>query len=480
MRHGIQDTTISDNVVLVRCQNRRFNWSLPHQPETMPESTASAFWMRYAGRSWLVTCYHAIGDSYHITIESTKDGAIRTPCHVLFGCPILDIAVLEPDTESTGVHVRTPFTPLQLRSSPSSISGPPIGCATLAVGFPLGQTHLKITRGILSGQQNDMYQTDAPINPGNSGGPLLWEGRVIGVNARMSFMANDVGYAIPIHRVLFLLDSGFRDPCIPFPRNWGVSYNPPSDCSKHGVEIISVYPDQLMSSTSLRPGDVWTHVDGSPISSLGELSKRWLGQKLSLANYLTHIPFGHRVQIRFRRGKQSLTDVFVMRPEHPAIVYHECFNERAPIPYLYAIGLVMVPVCENILRHRGTLLKNTLFRTDVEDPILEPTVDLHNSAILQCADPENWSTGRIIVTNVLKGSRVDKHHLFKIGDILVRINGKPVHTIADVLRSFMRPSRTILLTMASGRKAVFDRESIRKEELVLQKLHKYTPNMTMF
>lgn len=400
----------------------------------------------------------------------------------MFGCPVLDIAILElmtPDLlyASRSSPLLLPLVYRAFSSSDAIIPGPPVGGATLAVGFPLGQTHLKITRGILSGQQDNMYQTDAPINPGNSGGPLLWNGKVVGVNARMSFMANDVGYAIPIHKVLNLLDSSFRDPCIPYPRTWGVSYNPPSDFSPDGVEIVSVYPDQLMSKTEIQKGDVWTHINGCPISNLGELSKRWLGQKLSLANYLTHKQLGEYVEIRFRRGKTLLKDNFQILPDGSTITYRERFHERVPIPYLYAMGLVIVPVCENLIRNRGSILKNILFRSIVEDPILEDTVDLNNVSILECAQLELWNRDHVIVTNVLKGSRVDRYHLFKVGDILEKINNQIIHSIADVVRALESSRRTVVVIMKSGRRAIFNRDCLRKEEITLQKIHKYTSSL---
>ena len=54
-----------------------------------------------------------------------------------------------------------------------------------ALGFPFGgqQSNLKVTKGIVSGRNDGLIQTDAALNPGNSGGPLLSNGTVVGINA---------------------------------------------------------------------------------------------------------------------------------------------------------------------------------------------------------------------------------------------------------------------------------------------------------
>ena len=47
------------------------------------------------------------------------------------------------------------------------------GEEVMTLGYPLGMNSLKLTVGIISGRQDNLFQTDAPLNPGNSGGPML-------------------------------------------------------------------------------------------------------------------------------------------------------------------------------------------------------------------------------------------------------------------------------------------------------------------
>jgi uncharacterized Fe-S radical SAM superfamily protein PflX len=115
----------------------------------------------------------------------------------------------------------------------------------------------------------------------------------------------------------------------------------------------------------------------------------------------------------------------------------------------------------------------------VEDPILEETVDMNDVSILECAYPQNWNTGHVMISNVLKGSRVDRYHLFKVGDILANINHEAVHSIPDVVRALKASGPKIIVVMRSGRRAIFNRSHLQKEDISLQKIHNYTNTFTL-
>jgi len=91
-----------------------------------------------------------------------------------------------------------------------------LGRTVIAIGNVLGNFQNTVSVGVISGLSREitagdvitkqtaklrgLIQTDAAINPGNSGGPLInMEGRAIGINAAMVFMAENVGFALPIN-----------------------------------------------------------------------------------------------------------------------------------------------------------------------------------------------------------------------------------------------------------------------------------------
>ena len=88
----------------------------------------------------------------------------------------------------------------------SSLKDVKLGDSVIALGFPMNynnqkyvkSNNIKITKGIISGQQFGIYQTDSPINPGNSGGPLIKNNKVIGINSAIIVQAQNIGYSIPV------------------------------------------------------------------------------------------------------------------------------------------------------------------------------------------------------------------------------------------------------------------------------------------
>jgi serine protease Do len=93
-----------------------------------------------------------------------------------------------------------------------------IGETVVAIGNPFGLEN-SVTVGVISGQNrtfnspscgyvcSGLLQTDAPINPGNSGGPLFnLDGELVGINLAVAQGAQNIGFAIPVHKVVDLLE----------------------------------------------------------------------------------------------------------------------------------------------------------------------------------------------------------------------------------------------------------------------------------
>merc|ERR1719473_2342759 len=82
-----------------------------------------------------------------------------------------------------------------------------MGEEVVALGFPLGQSNLKISNGVIAGNEevdeNICIQSTAPISPGSSGGPLLNEEgtEVLGVNFAKATTGENINYVIPAWRV---------------------------------------------------------------------------------------------------------------------------------------------------------------------------------------------------------------------------------------------------------------------------------------
>jgi serine protease Do len=93
-----------------------------------------------------------------------------------------------------------------------------IGETVIAIGNPLGLEN-SVTVGVLSGinrvfknleceyECQGLLQIDAPINPGNSGGALFnADGELMGINLAVVAGAQNIGFAVPVGRVIRLLE----------------------------------------------------------------------------------------------------------------------------------------------------------------------------------------------------------------------------------------------------------------------------------
>jgi putative serine protease PepD len=191
--------------------------------------------------------------------------------------------------------------PLPLGNSENVQVGDPV----VAIGAPFDLANT-VTSGIISAKERpitaggekgdgsdtsyvDALQTDAPINPGNSGGPLVdSKARVIGINSAIRSAGDGsekgggqagsigLGFAIPINQ-----GKRVAEELINFGRAThpviGVTLD--TEFTGDGARIAdkgqnggpSVSENGPGEKAGLKPGDVITEVDGSPVHSSDEL-----------------------------------------------------------------------------------------------------------------------------------------------------------------------------------------------------------------
>jgi serine protease Do len=152
----------------------------------------------------------------------------------------------------------------------------------MAMGAPFGFVR-SVSLGIVSNMHrclgaspyNLWIQTDAAINPGNSGGPLVnVRGEVIGINARGIFMADNIGFAIPVNRVKEVVDAIKRFGLVP--RSWtGMQLQPLRDFEKSifiqaaaGVMVASIDRRSPAEQAGLKMGDRILRVNGAKVIGL--------------------------------------------------------------------------------------------------------------------------------------------------------------------------------------------------------------------
>jgi S1-C subfamily serine protease len=176
---------IKYSIVRILSQNIQFDKKLPYQINAINQGVGTGFF--YNKKGYLITCFHVVSQSKMILVEIPAEGFTKYPAFVVAVCPEFDLAILH-------VPNYTPKSVIPLMKNVKIIQGGDVE----AIGFPLGQNTIKITKGVISGTTFGSIQTDTPLNPGNSGGPLMYQNQVIGINNAVLMGGSNIGFAVPI------------------------------------------------------------------------------------------------------------------------------------------------------------------------------------------------------------------------------------------------------------------------------------------
>lgn len=183
------------------------------------------FFKQYFGEAYSkgTLKYRSIGSGVIID----KSGLIVTNAHVvqkaskifvvLKDGALFNAEILKVSQSDDLALIKTELPYIIEGVKPADIEDLMIGETVIAIGNPLGLEN-SVTVGVISGKDrtfssteceyscSGMLQTDASINPGNSGGALLnLNGRLVGINLAVVQNAQNIGFAIPVNKILNLL-----------------------------------------------------------------------------------------------------------------------------------------------------------------------------------------------------------------------------------------------------------------------------------
>lgn len=187
-----------------------------------------------------------------------------------------------------------------------------VGDEVVAIGNALGEFHNTVTSGIISGygrnitasssqsgdslllptsgtseNLNDLFQTDAAINEGNSGGPLVnLNGQVIGINTAIASNSQNIGFSIPINDVKGLIKEvittgKFERPflgvrylpiTLGVKQHYNLKLNNGAYIPKGSPGTPSIISGSAAQKAGLKPGDIITKVDNTPVNLKNDLS----------------------------------------------------------------------------------------------------------------------------------------------------------------------------------------------------------------
>ncbi len=264
-------------------------------------------------------------------------------------------------------------------------------------------------------------QTDASISPGNSGGPLVnTAGEVVGINARGTIVGGDLGFAVPAETVRFVASQLRAHGVV----NWswtGLQLQALRDFNRNmyfdgtqGVVVSGTDPESPARRAGFLPRDRILAVNDEPLTALTEEDLPAVRRLLGL------LPKGTPARFAVLRDGQELT------------------VELTP-------------------REKGRVEGEEL-----DCPRWDLTVKVINQ--FDNADLHFYRPQGVFIYGIKDSGNAANSNL-RVRDIVVRIDGKEVKTLADVaaihkeaLANIERNSRVVFTVMRGGqtRQVVLD------------------------
>src|SRR6266513_3055394 len=347
------------------------------------QSEGSGFIVRPEG--YIFTNFHVVEGADKIEVK-LRDGR-SFPATVVGTDEKTDIAVIKIDAKDLPV--------VQLADSDAVR----VGQFAFAIGAPF-KLDYTFTYGVVSGKGrskllqtggysiSDYIQTDASINPGNSGGPLCdIDGKVIGMNTLINGMNRGLGFAIPINMAKEIgteLVAGHK-----ITRPWlGIRIETLGDDpairdlfkgADKGVVVRTIEADAPASKSDLRPFDVITGVDGTPIDSDSQLQPEVLKKKIGQNVELTVWRKGQAIKIPVKTGElpNEIARTSNTLPVQPAPPTQESVGK---------FGLQVQELTKDVAERLHLPVQQGVVVTDVEDNSIAASQDIQREDVITEVD----------------------------------------------------------------------------------------------
>ena len=241
-----------------------------------------------ASDGYVVTNSHVVRGAKPLSVTTASGESLRA--ELVGDDPASDLAVLR--VFSHGLSALSLYGGRRLR----------VGQLVLAIGNPL-RFDRSVSLGVVSAIDRTLpagrgrpleglVQTDAAINPGSSGGPLLdAAGLAVGITTAVIPMARGLGFAIPAHRVNWIVPTLMRSGRIERPilgiaaRGFELTAKESVELGQgRAVRVLEVGTGEPAERAGLRAGDLLLRANGDEVGSVDDVIRAMvLGRAEELA-----------------------------------------------------------------------------------------------------------------------------------------------------------------------------------------------------
>jgi len=441
------------------------------------KSSGSGFFITYEETPAIITNYHVVS-SYNLIDDNKPEIKIqlnygekkKIPVQLERVYPERDLALLTLTKENIALIEKIydkKISPLELANSDDVDSSETI----LAIGNPLGEDNITITRGIYSGKSVingfQYLKTTAAISPGNSGGPSVIitkknNYKVIGVNTLNILGFNGVYHIVPSNDVKkFLLyenDRIVRHPML------GLAFQKIDENLKKKVKFIKNATGIRVKNVTKTPnfldleeGDILFKINNHRITDEGEIIIKNDGYTTSLTieEYFSTLEHGEKVEIIYFDGSKQQTKSVIYQPKESNIKHFMIPDEIEKMYYLYfpKIGLVLMDMTYNHL----------------EQVLQSRREEFARTAMLYKLSREK-NEGIVFVSHLKPGSEVYEKGLLKTGSIIKVMmygnNEKKIHNINDIIGHLRKTNNIKYISFKTNDKTlvVFTNEQLQNFE----------------
>jgi len=415
------------SVVKINVKSRKIYYSNPLNTFNIFETSGTGFFIT---KKLILTCYHVIENSVIIDIFYKNTNEVKATIKHIF--PDDDLAILEIKEDLNDV------IPLEMKVISEKETND-----VLTIGFPLSSKNIKITKGIISGYQESLIQTDASLNHGNSGGPLVindkGEYKVIGVNVSKLSKAEKTGFVVPIYRFIISFDITTNDkenlvikkPIIYFDYQKLIQ-DELREILYDGIELpynkkqvgvrLSIINKKYYFNKYLKEGDILISINSNPISYEGQVKFDFYPEKIPIDDIGLWFNPGDKISIEYIDTKEKkLKKVdFNLEICKTNINYYHMVDPKS-IYYIENNFLILSIFCKNHFENLNSL-------------------KLSSSQIIKIFERKLYQRDLFTVyLSDINYNKIGKFSKYPIGEIILEINDNKFDNFNDFMEITKEP-----------------------------------------